>query len=236
MKKVAEVMRELKSMGDARTRATFQRHGAPDDFFGVRIGDLQKIARRFRNDQALAEELFATGNGDAMYLAGLVADPGAVRPAVLKRWANSSNWSMVSEYAVAGVAGESPHGWKLGLEWIESRKENVACAGWNTLLGVLSTRPDEDLDLKKIKSLLTRIQKTIDRAPDRVRYTMNNFVIAVGSYVVPLSERAREVAEAIGKVEVDMGDTACKVPFAPDYIDKVVKSGRLGKKRKRVRC
>ena len=46
----------------------------------------------------------------------------------------------------------------------------------------------------------------------------------------------REAAESIGKVDVDMGGTSCKVPFAPEYIDKVVKMGRLGKKRKQVRC
>jgi len=143
---------------------------------------------------------------------------------------------MVSEYAVAGVAAESPHGWKLGLEWIDSKNEDVASTGWNTLLGVISMTPDEDLDLKKIGSLLTRIKKTIHGAPNRVRYTMNNFVIAVGCYVIPLSDRARDDAEAIGKVDVDMGDTACKVPFAPAYIDKVVKMGRLGRKRKKARC
>ena len=65
---------------------------------------------------------------------------------------------------------------------------------------------------------------------------MNGFVIAVGCHSIPLNKKAREVAKAVGKVDVDVGDTACKVPFAPDYIDKVVKSGRLGKKRKKIRC
>ena len=147
-----------------------------------------------------------------------------------------TSWTMVSEYAVAGLTAESPYGWTLGLEWIGFKKENLASIGWNTLSGVVSITPDEGLDLKKIGSLLQQIKRTIHKAPNRVRYTMNGFVIGVGCYVAPLSEKARAVAEAIGKVEVDMGDTACKVPFAPDYIDKVVKSGRLGKKRKKVRC
>jgi hypothetical protein len=37
-------------------------------------------------------------------------------------------------------------------------------------------------------------------------------------------------------VSVNMGDTACKVPFAPDYIQKVWDLGKLGQKRKQVRC
>ena len=35
---------------------------------------------------------------------------------------------------------------------------------------------------------------------------------------------------------IDMGKTACKVPFAPEYIDKVKKRGSIGKKRKSDRC
>ena len=234
--KLPEVMRQLEAMGDARTKATLQRHGAPEDIFGVKIGDMQKIVKKVKKDQALAEELYATGNGDAMYLAGMLADPEVVKPAVLKRWARSATWGMVGEYAVAGVAAESPHGWKLGIEWIDAKDEHVACAGWNTLTGVISITPDDALDLKKLKSLLARVKKEIHKVPNRVRYTMNSFVIAVGCYVVPLSDDARAAAAAIGKVEVDMGDTACKVPFAPDYIDKVVKSGRMGRKRKKARC
>jgi hypothetical protein len=65
---------------------------------------------------------------------------------------------------------------------------------------------------------------------------MNHFVICVGSYIPELSEKARHIAESIGKVSVDMGGTACKVPFAPEYIVKVIERGNLGKKRKAARC
>ena len=33
-----------------------------------------------------------------------------------------------------------------------------------------------------------------------------------------------------------MGDTACKVPLASEYIQKVVDSGRHGIKRKTIKC
>jgi hypothetical protein len=40
----------------------------------------------------------------------------------------------------------------------------------------------------------------------------------------------------IGKVTIDMGDTDCKVPYSPDYIDKAKQRGTIGKKRKTCRC
>ncbi len=65
---------------------------------------------------------------------------------------------------------------------------------------------------------------------------MNCFVIAVGSYVRPLTAAALTVASKIGKVHVDMGDTECKVPDAAPTIQHIKKLGRLGKKRKMARC
>ena len=87
-----------------------------------------------------------------------------------------------------------------------------------------------------LKQLLARVEKTIHKAPNQVRYAMNGFVIALGCYVKALTEAALKTGEKIGTVTVDMGNTACKVPFAPDYIKKVQKRGTIGKKRKTARC
>lgn len=137
---------------------------------------------------------------------------------------------------MAWVAAGSPHGWELALEWIESGKELVAVAGWATLSCLVSIKDDARLDLDEIKRLLVRVQRTIHAAPDLVRRQMNGFVIAVDCYVRTLTKLAIEIGEAIGPVTADVGDTACQVPFAPDYIRKVEKRGSIGKKRKSAKC
>jgi hypothetical protein len=64
---------------------------------------------------------------------------------------------------------------------------------------------------------------------------MNSFVIAVGSYVKPLTDLAVQTAKKIGTVTVDLpGD--CKLPSAVEYIKKVQDRGAIGKKRKTVKC
>ena len=47
---------------------------------------------------------------------------------------------------------------------------------------------------------------------------------------------AGKKAEKIGPINVNVGNTACQVPFAPDYIRKAEKRGAIGKKRKTVKC
>jgi len=104
------------------------------------------------------------------------------------------------------------------------------------LSSIVIVKPDAELDLKQYKKLLTRAQKEVHTAPNRVRYTMNNFIIAVGSYVESLSKDATEIADKIGKVDVEMGGTACKVPLASDYIRKTTDKRGMRKKKKTARC
>jgi len=236
MNTVSQVMSELKKKGNAQTRKTFANHGAPEDMFGVKVADLKVIAKKIKGNQELALDLYATGNSDAMYLAGIVADGSQMNNKQLNDWAKQAPWYMISEYSVPGVAAENEKARELALKWIKSKKENIASSGWTTYVGVMATSSDDDLDLDEIKDLLRQVEATIDKSSDRVRYTMNGFVIGVGAYVKPLLKQAKATAKKIGKVEVDMGSTSCKVPLATEYIAKIESADRVGKKRKTMKC
>ena len=230
----AEIVAELKKLGSESYKRTMMRHGVKEPYFGVKIEDLKKIQKRIKKDYKLSLELFDTGIGDAMYLAGLIADDEKMTKKDLQKWVQGAN--ALTEYAVAWTAAEGRHGWELGLKWIDSKKEGIASTGWSTLSSLVSIKPDEELDLAELKKLLARVEKTIHDAPDQIRYVMNGFVIAVGCAVAPLTAEAIKTAKKIGQVEVDMGDTACQVPSAVVYIDKVKQRGSIGKKRKSARC
>ncbi len=231
-----EVLKELEGYGNEGTKNTFLKHGARKPLYGVKVQDLKKIQKKVKTDHDLSLELYATGNSDAMYLAGLIADEKAISKADLNKWADEASWYMISEYTVPWVAAETGYGYELGLEWIESAEERIASAGWSTLSSCASLRPDEDLDIDKYAELLDHVENNIHTAPNRVRFTMNGFVIAIGSYIPALTTKATRVGGNIGQVNVDMGGTACKVPSAPEYIQKVVDRGKIGKKRKSARC
>ena len=231
-----EVLKELEQYGNPSTKNTFLKHGAKEPFFGVKVGDMKKIQKKVKTDHKLANELYNTGNSDAMYLAGLIADAGSITEAELNKWAKKASWHMISEYTVPWLAADSPHGQKVGLEWIKSKEEKIASCGWATLASWAGVKSDDQIDIKNYDKLLDQVAKEIHNSPNRVRYTMNGFVIAVGSGISSLSEKAKKIAEEIGKVSVNMGDTACKVPLAKDYIKKVEDRNKIGAKRKMARC
>jgi hypothetical protein len=238
MATVQSVMSELKSRGSEKTQITYARHGMPKErTLGVSVADLKVVAKGIKGQQKLALELYATGMMEAMYLAGMVAKGDQMTRTELQSWAEGTfGMSMIAEHTVPWVAVESKDGPRLALGWMDSDDAGVATAGWSTWSGLMATRPDAALDLPEVERLLGCVVGGIGGAKNRVKYTMNGFVISVGTYVAPLHARAKAVAAELGAVAVDVGDTACEVPLAAKSIEKVEAMGRVGQKRKTIRC
>jgi len=233
---VDAIMAELKKLGDPQIKNILLRHGVREPLFGVRVTDLKPIQKKIKKDYRLAKDLFATGNADAMYLAGLIADDGQMTKKDLQTWVEQARSQNISEYTVPWVAAGSPHGYALALEWIDAPEEHIAAAGWSTLSGWVALKPDDELDIPALKSLFSRVAKTIHTAPNRARYTMGGFLISAGAYVTALTKEAIATAKKMGSVTIDMGDTSCKVPDVAEYIGKIEARGSLGKKKKTVKC
>ena len=232
----AEIVTQLKSLGRDSYKKVLLNHDVNEPVFGVKVEELKKFQKSIKKDYQLALDLYATGIYDAQYLAGLIADETKMTRKDLSQWLAKCNSTAVCCFTVAWVAAESKHGWELALEWIDSKKEGTAQTGWATLSSHVAVTPDAELDLAELRRLLKRVEKSIHQEPDLVRSAMNGFVIAVGTYVQELTDLAMETGKKIGKVTVDMGNTACKVPSSPEYIEKAKKRGVIGKKRKTARC
>lgn len=233
----SEILDELRPLGsESYKRLMMKNHGVREPCFGVRISELQKIRKRIKRDYPLALELYDTGNYDAMYLAGLIADDARMSREDLQRWVDGAYGGALPGSTVPWVAAGSPHGWEMGRQWIESDQPQIALAGWSTLSCLALMKPDAELDLPALRGLLERVAAAIHEEPDLARHGMNSFVIAVGCGIAGLTETALRLGEAIGTVTADLGNNQCQVPFSPDCIRKVAAQGGIGKKRKNVKC
>lgn len=231
-----ETLAYLEEKGNDQTKKILLKHGAREPFYGVKVGDLKPIQKKIKKDHDLSLKLYDTGNSDAMYLAGLIADEKQITKKQLQLWVEQAYWYMISEYTVAWVAAESQFGWELAAEWIESDNEMIAAAGWSTYSSLLSITADEEIDTDLIRILMDRAAKHVHDNENRVSYTMNGFVLAAGAFVESLTGKAMNLGEQIGKVEVYMGETNCKVPEIKPYLTKMIDKGYIGKKKKMARC
>ncbi len=216
------VLKELESYGSAQTRKTYRRHGAVGPLYGVKFGDLHKMVRRIKVDHPLAIELWSSGNIDARLLATMIADPARMTMTALRAWMKDVDWHGLSS-ALSNVAQRSPVAVKMMRAWMSARSEVVAGTGWMMLAGLCREAPDS-LTRGEYKAFLKTIEKEIHAAPNRVRYSMNQALIGIGTYIDEKSALA--TAERVGKVEVDHGDTSCKTPLAAPYIRKAAEKQR----------
>ncbi|WP_019241671.1 MULTISPECIES: DNA alkylation repair protein [Bacillus] len=230
------VMQELEALGKERTKKIYISNGAHEPLFGVATGAMKPIAKKIKINQSLAEELYATGNYDAMYFAGIIADPKAMTELDFNRWMDSAYFYMLSDYVVAVTLAEADIAQEVADKWIASGEELKMSGGWSCYCWLLGNRLDVEFSESKIANMLEMVKNTIHDSPERTKSAMNNFLYTVGVSYLPLHELALETAKAVGLVEVKRDKKKSSFLNAYESIQKEVDRGKLGFKRKYVRC
>ncbi|MCD1259294.1 DNA alkylation repair protein [Paenibacillus athensensis] len=233
---IETVMQELEALGKERLKKMYLSNGAHEPLFGVATGDMKPILKKTKLNQALAEELYATGNYDAMYFAGVIAEPNVMTEADYDRWMDAAYFYMLSDFVVAVTLSEADIAQDVADKWIASGEDLRMSAGWSCYCWLLGSRPDAQFASNKLAAMLEQIEQTIHSAPERTKYSMSNFIYTVATSYLPLHDQAVATANAVSPVEVTSDKGKSKVLSTVENIHKTMERGRLGFKRKHVRC
>jgi len=211
MMSVEEVLQTLESLGSEQARKTYRRHGVKGALYGVSYGDLNKLAKKLKTNHILAQALWSSENHDARILAIKIADPQQATGTLLDNWVADLSDYVVTD-ALSVYVGSTPMAREKMEAWTQSTQEWIATVGWN-LLGTLATN-DHTLPDAYFAPYINTIEGTIHGSKNRVRFAMNNALIAIGMRNATLEQQALVAAMRIGKVLVDHGETNCKTPDA----------------------
>lgn len=227
----AEAMAELEAAGSEQTRKTYRRHGASEPLFGVKFGDLRPLAKRIGTDQALAEQLWASGNTDARLLACMVADASRVSEEQLDAWLEAIDTYFLVDVFVAELASQTPGRRERAERWIGTYRDRTAQAGWDLMNLVALSRDDVPDDY--FEAQLGLIAERIAGYGNWTRRSASNTITGIGLRNDNLESAARKTAAAMGRVEFDPGETSCVMPDPIEYLEKT-KAHRASQARKRV--
>ena len=231
------VMQELEALSSERIKKTYISNGAHEPLFGVATGKMKPMSKIIKKNQPLAEQLYATGNYDAMYFAGIIADPMTMTEADFERWIDAAYFYMLSDYVVAVTLAETDIAQAVADKWIASGEELRMSAGWSCYCWLLGNRKDTEFSTSKIANMLDQVENTIHDSPDRTKSAMNNFMYTVAISYLPLHDKAVETAKGVGPVEIKRDKKKSSILLASENIQKELDRGRkLGFKRKYVRC
>lgn len=233
---VIEVMDELEQLGKERIKKRYLKEGAKEPLYGVATGDMKPLKKMIKKNQMLANELYSTGNYDAMYFAGVIADPKIMTRNEFEQWINHAYFYMISDYVVAVTLSESPLVYDIADDWINSEDELTQSAGWHAYCWLIGHKKDDLLDIDRLKSLLYKASDNIHDQLYRVQVAMSYFISCVGISCEPLHELAVRIATELGEIHVtkSSGEEVILNPLAS--IEKAKEKNRIGFKRRYVRC
>ena len=216
---VEEVLRQLKSMGDEKTRAHNAKNGAGDNQFGVKRGDLRKLADKIKTNHELALALWKTGNIDAQQLATLLIKVDLLSADELERMVKSVTFAWLADWLHSYVTKVHADKETLRQKWMTSDNPWAARAGWQLTAGRVAKSP-EGLDLE---ALLGRIEKEMGSAAPEVQWTMNACLAEIGIHFPKHRKRALAIGEKLGIYRDYPCSKGCTSPFAPIWINEMVR-------------
>jgi 3-methyladenine DNA glycosylase AlkD len=219
-----ETLRQLESLGNAAVRAQNAKSGplgsgAGDNQFGVSRGDVRKLANKIKTNHELALSLWKTGNIDAQFLAALVINVQLLSAADMERLVKSTSWMWVADWLYSYVLKEHADKEALRQKWMTSNDRWTARAGWQLTAGRIAKSP-EGLDLD---ALLDRIEKELAAAVPEVRWTMNMCLAEIGIHHPKHRKRALAIGEKLGIYRDYPCSKGCTSPFAPIWIQEMVR-------------
>jgi 3-methyladenine DNA glycosylase AlkD len=213
-----EALKQLESLGDEKMRAQNTRHGAGKNQFGVKRGEIRKVAEKIKTDHALALALWQTGNLDAQFLAALVIKPKNLSADEMDELVRSVTWVQVADWLSSYVVAQHPDKESLRQKWMATKDPMAARAGWRLTADRIEENP-EGLDLP---ALLDRIESEMENAAPEVQWTMNSTLAQIGIHFPKHRKRAISIGETLGIYRDYPVSKGCTSPFAPIWIKAMV--------------
>jgi 3-methyladenine DNA glycosylase AlkD len=148
-----------------------------------------------------------------------VIDPKQLSAKEMDRMVRSISFVRVADWLNSYVVRQHPDKEALRKDWMTAKDRWAARAGWDLTAERVGKSPD-GLD---VPALLERIESEMAGATPEVQWTMNNTLAGIGIHFPKHRKRAVAIGEKLGVYRDYPVSKGCTSPFAPIWIDFMVK-------------
>jgi 3-methyladenine DNA glycosylase AlkD len=195
---VETVLAALKKNGTKRTRDGMARYAivAPKAY-GVTVGTIRSLAKRFGRDHRLCEALWQSGWYEARMICAFMDEPEQVTAAQMERWARDfDNWAICDTLCFA-LFDRTPHAWRKVHAWANRREEFVKRAAF-ALLASLAVH-DKAADAAKFSECLPLIERAAADERNFVKKAVNWSLRTIGKRNPELNASAIDCARRLSQ-------------------------------------
>jgi len=215
---IKEILEELKNLGSEKLRSINSKNGIGDKQFGVKMGDIRKIAKKIKSNHELGLALWESEYFEAQMLAILIIKPKELSSEKLESMISSIKYSRVSDWFNSYILKVQLENENLRQNWINDKNPMLARSAWY-LTSLLVKKNPELLD---IPALLDRIENEMQEISSEVQWTMNFTLAEIGINHPKYQQRAIEIGESLGVYKDFPTSKACTSPYAPIWIREMV--------------
>jgi 3-methyladenine DNA glycosylase AlkD len=198
---IEDVMETLELLGNSETiNFKSKKFGiSTDNSFGVFQKDMNIVAKEIGRNDALAIQLFDTGNYDAQILCSKVFTPKNVTTDLMEHWIKSFNtWELCDSFAMK-VFARSPFAVSKALEWSHKEPEFEKRAGFATMAAYCMA--DKKAQNEIFEPFLEAIQREAWDERLYVKKSVNWALRSIGKRNLDLKYRAIDTAHAILRIK-----------------------------------
>jgi 3-methyladenine DNA glycosylase AlkD len=195
-----EILARLRPLANEADRAGMARFGiAADNALGIRSGVLKSLAREIGRNQALANELWATGIHELRHLAAYVAEPKAMTEAQAERWLRDIDSWDTCDGCCLYVFVYTPFAWKKVFEWSRRTREFEKRAAFS-LVACLTVH-DKSAPNEKFLKCLPLIKRAATDERNFVKKSVNWALRQIGKRNLKLNRAAIQAAKGIQELD-----------------------------------
>ena len=206
-----ELLTELKSMGDPKALAHWQRLNlqSRDIYLGTGMTKLKDRAKKLPKSHELSMECWRSNVYDAKMIACFLDEPKKIFPQEADEVIQGIDvWGLGDQYVKNQVA-KTTFRVSKAEQWVNDKQEYVKRAGYQ-LIQILA-KEDKSLPDSWFEVYLSHIEK-LQSESNWIKEMMAYTLMAIGTRSKALHTHALAIAQQAGKIEVDYGDTSCQSP------------------------
>lgn len=212
------LLAELSDLAEPRMREVNQRRG---DDHAVNLTKLRAVAKRLGARPDLARALWDAPAEDSTpkLLAILLSRPSHYSQDELDQMLRSAPTPKARDWLLSNLVKKSRHREALRVTWFDDDEAAVAAAGWTLTSQRVLKEPD---GIDQV-ALLDQIEAEMKDAPDPLQWAMNDTLAQIGITNPALRARAREIGQRLEVLKDYPTPPNCTSPFAPLWIDEMVR-------------
>lgn len=195
--------------------------------YGIGLTQLRKLAKSVGRNHQLALECWQSNYYDVKIIGLLIDEPKKITVAQAEKQVEELNAGMLTHVfsSCDATLAKSPIAFELAVSWKQSDSLPRKKSAYGLLYELSKNKRDKRLTDAFFLSVISSIDQTIDHEPKALRLSMGSALMGIGKRNRTLNNAAIEVAQRIGAIDFNEGDSQCE-PFdilkhlTSDYLKK----------------